>query len=940
MAFLGGYSAPSQVSTNLQVGWVREYREDNWTEGKGEALTLDEQGNIRVSGRWQGSFFTASFDPNGQEREKFLRTLTGWGLGTFEAIASVAGPKGSFYVTGIAKGSAGNPDSYNFRTGKLDAQGSVLWVKDMDRGVEDQATGLATDASGNVYVTGYSKAGGKYDYLTVKYAPDGTQLWAAIHGYANQDDRAKAIAVDRLGQVYVTGTSGTVKYDYQGLKVWASRAPNAERLLLSSTGGFYAGGTSNLFKFDENGNPAWSQSGFGFYRLGGLAGDPLGNVLLTGSRTGPGLPFLIKKFDPSGRLSWETNQAVAGGVQTYPTALAVDSDGSVYVTGLSHGGASHGFDMVTAKYDAKGSPIWSARYASSGGLNDEPDAIAVNQTGDVFVAGHSANPSPPQSSSLVLIKYSELPPIISNDPADQVVILGGTARFELGLAGTPPFRYQWRRNGSDLPGATNATLKISPVRREDYGRYDVVAANRKGSLLSPGAMLRPAFVLTISSSEGGIATRTPDQPQYLTNTVVTVTALAQPGFAFREWTGDARGTANPLTLTLDADQTVKANFEVTGTPFVVVEGRAAPIFEFTNRNTVAIELRTTFVKGALFYTLDGSPPGLTSRTYASPLTVSNSVTVRAVAYSTNFLPAESAAIPVNLWRTYELRTSTRGGGAVFLDPPGGLYRNDAVVQVTARPDPGWALTGWSGDATGAAPQLSLSMERAKSVQAIFGTPIQLFVTGLGNIRTQPNLSLYPFGTLVHLSAIPEVNHFFALWGDTPNRTTNSFFLTVTNPVPIVSAFFAPLGTNEVTLTVLANGQGSAAVSPFASVFQKGQVVTVVALPETNHRFLKWTGDVTASTNAFLLTLDQSRVITANFSASPEPVLFSPINPGRTNFQFSISGEAGRLIQIQTSTDLTTWFPFRQLTLTNTGTAVFQEDIPPSSTLRFYRAGSE
>ena len=67
------------------------------------------------------------------------------------------------------------------------------------------ASTLAVDSLGNVYVTGYSTGSGTgYDYATIKYDSDGNEQWVARYdGPANENDKAFALAVDGLGNVYV-----------------------------------------------------------------------------------------------------------------------------------------------------------------------------------------------------------------------------------------------------------------------------------------------------------------------------------------------------------------------------------------------------------------------------------------------------------------------------------------------------------------------------------------------------------------------------------------------------------------------------------------------------------------------------------------------------------------------------------------------------------------
>jgi alpha-tubulin suppressor-like RCC1 family protein len=82
-----------------------------------------------------------------------------------------------------------------------------------------------------------------------------------------------------------------------------------------------------------------------------------------------------------------------------------------------------------------------------------------------------------------------IPLIITVPPANQVVVAGQTATFGVYLQGSAPFSYQWRYNGSDLDGATNAVLTLMNVQPSHAGLYSVRVSNVFGAAISSSASL-------------------------------------------------------------------------------------------------------------------------------------------------------------------------------------------------------------------------------------------------------------------------------------------------------------------------------------------------------------------------------------------------------------------------------------------------------------------
>lgn len=93
---------------------------------------------------------------------------------------------------------------------------------------------------------------------------------------------------------------------------------------------------------------------------------------------------------------------------------------------------------------------------------------------------------------------------IATPPGSQIVCETDDATFTVTPAGTPPFSYQWRKGGVDIPGETGETLLISAADPDDAGSYDVVVTNNCGQATSTAATLgvdEPAVIETQPASQ-------------------------------------------------------------------------------------------------------------------------------------------------------------------------------------------------------------------------------------------------------------------------------------------------------------------------------------------------------------------------------------------------------------------------------------------------------
>jgi hypothetical protein len=425
---------------SVQENWVARYDGSGSLTDVATAIAVDHSGNVYVTGHSIGStseddYATIKYDPSGNQL--WVARYNGPGNATDDATAIAVDNSGNVYVTGDSGGSGTNSD---YATIKYDSSGNQLWVAryngpgNVENG-DDEATAIAVDGLGNVYVTGSSTSfsGAAQYYATIKYDSSGNQLWVARYiGPANGGSNvANAIKVDGSGNVYVTGYStgldsinvldyATIKYDSSGKQLWVARYDSpanlddiANAIAVDNSGNVYVTGYSGQYyeyatvKYDSSGNQLWvaryhGESGGAAV---GIVVDGLGSVYVTGffGLLGPHYAYGTIKYDSSGNQVWVAQYNGPNNTDAYANAIAIDGSGSVYVTGYS--GAPGPSDYATIKYESCGNQQWITHYNGPGNWVDTANAIAVDNSGNVYVTGSSAGSG--FIDDYATIKYSQ-----------------------------------------------------------------------------------------------------------------------------------------------------------------------------------------------------------------------------------------------------------------------------------------------------------------------------------------------------------------------------------------------------------------------------------------------------------------------------------------------------------------------------------------------------
>ena len=376
---LSGISAFAQTFT---YEWAKSVGGLNYDNGN--AITLDNSGNIYVTGRFQKYVgVPVDFDP-------------GVGVYNLEAI--------------------GQYDAFIL---KLDPSGNLIWAKNIGgSGGVSEGNSIAVDADGNVYTVGSFSYDADFDpsatatftlsapyiilnnptnIFALKLNSNGNFVWAKSIG-GTFSDVATALVLDSSANLHIAGNfTGTVDFD-----------PNSgvsELVGAGSKDGF-------ILKLDTTGNYVWAKaiSGSGNDEINAITLDNSGNVFATGQFSSTtdfnpsaavfkiaGNGSFVLKLNLNGEFQMAKGFVTDGSVQA--NAIKVDAIGNIYTTGVHQGItdfdpsiASYNFtqtpfanDMFVSKLNSNGDFVWAKKIYTTAADNSK--GLALDPSGNIYIVG-------------------------------------------------------------------------------------------------------------------------------------------------------------------------------------------------------------------------------------------------------------------------------------------------------------------------------------------------------------------------------------------------------------------------------------------------------------------------------------------------------------------------------------------------------------------------
>ncbi|MCK4822576.1 hypothetical protein KA005_42825 [bacterium] len=583
---------------SLNAQWARIYGGESGDYANSIQQTSD--GGLIVAGyTWsfsdsQGDFWVLKLTSSGDiEWEKtYGGSEAPYWFSSDIAYSIQQTSEGGYIVAGSNE--SFNTDPYDPRADfwvlKLTSSGDIEWQKTYGGDYGDTAYSIQQTSDGGYIVAGELMStfvGHLTDLWILKLYSTGDIEWQKTYG--GDYNYAYSIQQTIDGGYIIAGhytSSGIwiLKLYSTGDIEWQKTygGSYAKSVQQTSDGGYIVAGNTNSFgagegdfwvlKLFSTGDIEWQKTygGSDADRTQSIQQTSDGGYIVVGNTLSfgaGGKDIWVLKLSPTGDIEWEKTYGGSDSLARHDIGNSIQEkkEGGYIVAGYTDcfGGESSDFLILDLSPTGDIDPlcdIIGISNATVESTNISPVDTSVAPL-DTNITPSDTNVSPQDSDAYIILPYG-IPKYTFTISADT----GGT---------TYPFPDTY-----EVYSGSKVRISAEPIPPYvfSYWTGDVPQGDefRRNFTLTVDAdkSIKAYFIrhywLSLTAGEGGTTSPYPDTYTYEPGTSVSITALADTGYRFGYWSGNASGVSNPITITMDSDKSIKANFEA--------EGKKGPCF--------------------------------------------------------------------------------------------------------------------------------------------------------------------------------------------------------------------------------------------------------------------------------------------------------------------------------------------------------------------------
>jgi len=389
-------------------------------------------------------------------------------------------------------------------------------------------------------------------------------------------------------------------------------------------------------------------------------------------------------------------------------------------------------------------------------------------------------------------------------------------------------------------------------------------------------------ILTITGSGSGavrvnwVTRSLPWSQGFPTGSSVVLEAVPAAGWRFDKWSKDVKSEVAVVTVEIDGDMQVQANFAPlptydltvtkSGSGSVIVDGvtRSLP-WSGTYLEGTEVTLEAVPADGWEFSEWSGDATG-----YDPSITITMD-------------GDRDVAAAFQERTTFWLTMQLVGDGLVSVDgsyitmPWVKLYDKSAEVELKAFAKAGWQFDGWSGAVAGHDSPLVITIDHDMTVTANFSRvqhTLTMEVVGSGAITvngsevTVPYTGEFEEGSSLVVKAVPDGGWLFEAWSGSVESTAATITVVMSEDKTLWATFVEP-ETYRLSLSKTGSGtvkvDGATVQLPWSADLPRDTTVELEVVLAGAQEFLEWSGDLSGEEMLATVVMDGDKSIVANFT---------------------------------------------------------------------------